>query len=393
MIRERLILVDMTDPQRQGYFGEMILLKFPFRIGRRETEHDELESLPPLKAVDLAITETTTPYWLSRNHLEIGFVSGQPYLRDLGSATGILANGSKFGGNRSPETLMLEAPETELILGHRDSPWRFKLIIPRDEARPKLLVADDDEAMRQLVHRIFDRTYDLIEADDGLKALQLCQEKMPDIVLLDWRMPKLEGVSVCKTLKRDFRTSCIPVVMVTGLDSAESLTAGIEAGADDYITKPFESSMLRSRINGVLSRNHRQRYTHWLSGLPSETAFRQEVEKLLANPPVAKNYEILLVSVHHAGAVEKNSGADVLNQLLLEVAATVWDEALRQKFTLAAQLGLNTWGIVTPADRRKPIQSAIEQSLAEVLAGTGIKLQWRNRAADRIISYFDLLDL
>ena len=115
MIRERLILVDLTDPQRPGHFGEMILLKFPFRIGRTEGKSGVLDASHSLKAVDLAIEETATPYWLSRNHLEIGFVDGQPYLRDLGSATGTLANGRKIGGNREPETLMLVEAETEQI--------------------------------------------------------------------------------------------------------------------------------------------------------------------------------------------------------------------------------------------------------------------------------------
>jgi putative two-component system response regulator len=87
---------------------------------------------------------------------------------------------------------------------------------------------------------------------NGRDALERVRQDPPDLILLDVTMPELDGFAVCQVLKEDQRTALIPITMLTGLDDREHRTRGIEAGADDFLTKPFEQSILRARIRSQL---------------------------------------------------------------------------------------------------------------------------------------------
>lgn len=117
----------------------------------------------------------------------------------------------------------------------------------------KILVVDDEPAVRDVLVRIIQREgYQAITASNGLEALEIVEREQPDLILLDVTMPKLDGFSVCQRLKDDERTALIPVTMLTGLDDREHRQRGIEVGADDFLTKPFEHSLLRARIRSQL---------------------------------------------------------------------------------------------------------------------------------------------
>jgi putative two-component system response regulator len=117
----------------------------------------------------------------------------------------------------------------------------------------KILVVDDEPSIVDLLTRFLRREgYDVVTATNGREALECVQQEQPDLILLDVTMPELDGFAVCKTLKEDERTALIPITMLTGLDDREHRTQGIEAGADDFLTKPFEQSILRARISSQL---------------------------------------------------------------------------------------------------------------------------------------------
>jgi putative two-component system response regulator len=94
--------------------------------------------------------------------------------------------------------------------------------------------------------------YDVVTAANGREALEQVEQEQPDLILLDVTMPELDGFEVCQRLKEDERTALIPITMLTGLDDREHRTRGIEAGADDFLSKPFEQSILRARIRSQL---------------------------------------------------------------------------------------------------------------------------------------------
>lgn len=116
-----------------------------------------------------------------------------------------------------------------------------------------ILVVDDEPSIVDVLTRFLAREgYGVMTASNGLEALERVQQEPPDLILLDVTMPELDGFTVCQRLKEDERTALIPITMLTGLDDREHRTRGIEAGADDFLTKPFEQSILRARIRTQL---------------------------------------------------------------------------------------------------------------------------------------------
>lgn len=117
----------------------------------------------------------------------------------------------------------------------------------------KILVVDDNPAnVRVLKLRLQAEGYEVAEAADGLEALEKVNEERPDLILLDIMMPKMDGYEVCRRLKAKEETQLIPVVMVTALKETADRVKGIEVGADDFLSKPFDPSELRARIRSLL---------------------------------------------------------------------------------------------------------------------------------------------
>ena len=119
-----------------------------------------------------------------------------------------------------------------------------------------ILVVDDVAANRQtLIELLCDGGYRLIEAASGPAALKLSETELPDLVLLDVMMPGMDGFEVCRRIRADVRFAEIPVIMVTALDDRSSRLTGIAAGADDFITKPFDRIELRARVRSITRLN------------------------------------------------------------------------------------------------------------------------------------------
>ncbi len=121
------------------------------------------------------------------------------------------------------------------------------------ERTPKILVVDDVELNLELQKTYLTSSgYDVVVAMDGEEALEKVETEHPDLVLLDVMMPKLNGFEVCQILKNDPKTQFIPVIMVTALQDVEDRVRGIESGADDFISKPFNKMELMARVKSLL---------------------------------------------------------------------------------------------------------------------------------------------
>jgi putative two-component system response regulator len=117
----------------------------------------------------------------------------------------------------------------------------------------QILVVDDDPAIVELLRRMLTREgYAVVAAADGQQALEQVAAHRPDLVLLDVTMPLMDGFTVCRRLKDNEETALIPVTMLTGLDDQDHRRRGIEAGADDFLTKPIDHVTLRARIRTQL---------------------------------------------------------------------------------------------------------------------------------------------
>lgn len=118
---------------------------------------------------------------------------------------------------------------------------------------PVILILEDNKDLLEFIRSIFREDYMVLIAEDGETGLGLARETIPDLVISDIMMPKLDGIKLCKKLKQDFRTSHIPVILLTALSSKQHEKEGILGGADEYITKPFDPSLLKIRVDQLLT--------------------------------------------------------------------------------------------------------------------------------------------
>lgn len=123
---------------------------------------------------------------------------------------------------------------------------------------PRILVIDDDPAIAELVSVNLEMAgYDVSQAGDGIKGQALAVQLLPDLIMLDLMLPKVDGLTVCQRLRRDKRTSDIPILMLTALGQTQDKVDGFNAGADDYLTKPFHLEEMLARVRALLRRTDR----------------------------------------------------------------------------------------------------------------------------------------
>jgi DNA-binding response OmpR family regulator len=120
------------------------------------------------------------------------------------------------------------------------------------EERPIILIVEDNADIREYVNSSLGEVYDIITATNGKEGLDIAQAKIPNVIVSDVMMPIMDGLELCRQLKKDIRTSHIPIVLLTAKNSLQDKEAGYAAGVDSYLTKPFSASLLHSRINNIL---------------------------------------------------------------------------------------------------------------------------------------------
>ncbi|MBL9173033.1 MAG: response regulator transcription factor [Verrucomicrobiales bacterium] len=121
----------------------------------------------------------------------------------------------------------------------------------------KVLVVDDEpDALELVSFNLKAAGYDVVTADDGNEALRKARQQVPDLILLDVMLPEVDGLEVCKLLRRDPATSGIPIIMLTAKAAEIDRVLGLELGADDYITKPFSPRELTLRVKNILKRRN-----------------------------------------------------------------------------------------------------------------------------------------
>jgi two-component system phosphate regulon response regulator PhoB len=122
-------------------------------------------------------------------------------------------------------------------------------------SKPSVLVAEDEGALITLLRYNLEREgYRVLEAQDGEEALLVAAEEKPDLVLLDWMLPQLSGIEVCRRLRGRQETRNVPIIMLTARGEEGDRIRGLDTGADDYMTKPFAMTELLARLRAVLRR-------------------------------------------------------------------------------------------------------------------------------------------
>ena len=171
---------------------------------------------------------------------------------------------------------------------------------------PRILVADDEPVVTEVVERYLRQAgYDVMLAPDGAKALQLAQEWAPNLVVLDLMLPLVDGLEVCRQLRRD---SQVPIIMLTARGEETDRVVGLEMGADDYVVKPFSPRELVARIKSILRRAHSESVQMPGGALGFENLTINPGTRVVkvSNGTVhltAKEFDLLLFLASHRGQV------------------------------------------------------------------------------------------
>jgi diguanylate cyclase (GGDEF)-like protein len=150
-----------------------------------------------------------------------------------------------------------------------------------DEAT--ILIVEDDPDLRTILRAILERDGYLVEsASDGEEGLERVDAVQPDLILLDVMMPKLDGRQVCQALKANHRTSQIPIIMLTAMTEPEDRIGGLDLGANDYVSKPYDQRELLRRVRNLLDWGRLQRDANPLTGLPGHQGIEGNLVKRIA---------------------------------------------------------------------------------------------------------------
>ena len=139
---------------------------------------------------------------------------------------------------------------------------------PGGKARPRILLADDNADMKEYLQRLLAPTYQVTSTADGLAALEAARAHPPDLVISDVMMPGLDGLQLVAALRRDTRTASVPVLLLSARAGQEAAIEGLDAGADDYLVKPFSGAELLARVRGNLQlAGMRSQHARWRAAL------------------------------------------------------------------------------------------------------------------------------
>jgi PleD family two-component response regulator len=151
----------------------------------------------------------------------------------------------------------------------------------------RILVVEDDFDISNMLRIYFSgQGYDVQVAPRGGDALTLTRKQLPQLIVLDIMLPDMNGYDVCRELRSTTRTSHIPIIFLTQKDERSDKIAGLELGADDYITKPFDIEELKLRVKNQIDRAERDNYTDPNSGLPSSSLIEEKLRELMREDQV-----------------------------------------------------------------------------------------------------------
>jgi diguanylate cyclase (GGDEF)-like protein len=148
--------------------------------------------------------------------------------------------------------------------------------------KPRLLVVEDDTDIQNMLKIYFGGLdFEVDTASRGADALEKTRSVLPHLIVLDIMLPDIDGYEVCRTLRTNTRTSHIPVIFLTQKDERSDKLQGLELGADDYITKPFDIEELKLRVTGAIRRSERESLTDPRSGLPAGRLIEEQLRRII----------------------------------------------------------------------------------------------------------------
>lgn len=163
-------------------------------------------------------------------------------------------------------------------------------------SKQRILVVEDDIDIVNMLRIYFEsQNFDVAVAMKGNDALATCQKQAPNVIILDINLPDVNGYEVCRSLRSNLRTSHIPIIFLTQKDQRGDRIAGLELGADDYITKPFDIEELKLRVQNALRRATYENLTNPVTSLPSGKLIEEQLKALLQRG----NWALLYIGINN----------------------------------------------------------------------------------------------
>ena len=242
----------------------------------------------------------------------------------------------------------------------------------RKQSAETVLLIEDNTDLRQFIHQCLAPHYTVLEAVDGLAGLHRAMETIPDLIISDVMMPGLDGLTLCGRLKSDERTSHIPVILLTAKADTDSKLTGLDHGADDYLTKPFQLDELQARIRNLIRQRQqlRERFSRHLTVQPADVTVTSADERFLqrALALVEKNmsnsdFDVDVFSREMAlsrtqlyrklSALTDQAPTDFIRQMRLRRAADLLRQQHGNVSEIALQVGFNSLNYFTRCFREE----------------------------------------
>src|SRR5512136_1279648 len=152
-------------------------------------------------------------------------------------------------------------------------------------SKGRILIVEDDNDISNMLRIYFSaQGYEVTVAGRGNEALERTRKQLPNVIVLDIMLPDIDGYEVCTRLRRTLRTSHVPIIFLTQKDERSDRIAGLELGADDYITKPFDIEELRLRVSNAIARQERENSLDPRTGLPSGRLIEEQLRRMIRTP-------------------------------------------------------------------------------------------------------------
>jgi DNA-binding response OmpR family regulator len=240
--------------------------------------------------------------------------------------------------------------------------------------KARLLIVEDDPDISYMLHIYFSgQGFDTDVAMRGQEALDKTRYGMPHLIVLDIMLPDIDGYEVCRTLRTNTRTSHIPVIFLTQKDERSDRLQGLELGADDYITKPFDIEELKLRVQNAITRSERESLTDPHSGLPAGRLIEDQLRRIIRQ----KDWTLMDIRLNYFEAFKDLYGFIAANDVLRFTAmmlAEVTDELGNQNDFIGHAGGDNFVLITTEK------------------AAEDIRTRLKNRFDEEVLSHYNFID-
>ena len=228
----------------------------------------------------------------------------------------------------------------------------------------RVLVVEDDFDISSMLQLYFkSQGYEVYVAPRGGVALEMTRQNMPNVIVLDIMLPDIDGYEVCKQLRTNLRTSHIPIIFLTQKDERNDKIQGLELGADDYITKPFDLEELRLRVRNTIKSAEVASLTSASTGLASGRLIEQQLRELMQK----QGWGVLYIGIHGLGAFNEVYGF-VAGEEVLRFTGMLLNDVIDEMGTaddFIGHIGGDNFIIITRKELVDPLRTEIAQRFDE----------------------------